>query len=139
MWRTSSKHVRDMFTLDVMKPSREGTRMPDAARRRTSQVASGNIVPAPRTITVAARSHSRFARLRLRRPTAARPWSSRFNVAHPDRTAYSVYDAPLARELLARTAELPASKRALIVMLTEYRHALSDLAATPSDTPSPST
>jgi len=38
--------------------------------------------------------------------------------------------------LLGRTAELPASKHALIVLLTEYRHALADLVdATATGTP----
>lgn len=32
-----------------------------------------------------------------------------------------------ARELLARTAELPGSKRDLLVVLTQYRHALFNL------------
>ncbi len=34
----------------------------------------------------------------------------------------------LARELLARTGELPASKHGLFALLTEYRHALHALA-----------
>jgi hypothetical protein len=43
----------------------------------------------------------------------------------------------MARELLARTCELPSSKRALLVILTEYRHALHGLAVgkdAPADT-----
>ncbi len=43
-------------------------------------------------------------------------------------TDHPSYDAALARELLARTCELPASKPALVTMLTEYRRALHDLA-----------
>ncbi len=39
------------------------------------------------------------------------------------------YGAALARELLSRTGEIPSSRRGLLAILTEYRHALSALAA----------
>lgn len=73
-----------------------------------------------RTISVAAGGHGRFAQLL---------------VTFPDRAEPSVYDADLARELLARTEERPSSKRALLAILTEYRHALHDLAVSPADAP----
>ena len=41
------------------------------------------------------------------------------------------YDAALARELLARTVELPSRERDLLAVLTEYRHALVALAVEP--------
>jgi hypothetical protein len=65
-----------------------------------------------KTIAVPARGHGRSSRLRLK---------------YPDQSDHPTYDAALARELLARTGELPDSRRALIVLLTEYRHALHDL------------
>ncbi len=69
-----------------------------------------------RTIAVTTRCRSRFAWLKVRYPDAAQ---------HPR------YSTELARELLARTAELPDTKRGLIIVLTEYRHALAALIATP--------
>ena len=68
-----------------------------------------------RTIGVTARSSSRFARLRVRYPL--------------DYRGDHHYDAELARELLARTAEFPQSKHDLEIVLTEYRYALGDLIA----------
>jgi hypothetical protein len=70
-----------------------------------------------RTIAVTANGKSRFSRLRVVYPQRA---------SRPPR-----YDADLARELLTRTADLPASRRDLIAVLTEYRHALHALAITP--------
>lgn len=54
---------------------------------------------------------------------------TRASTCTDDAVPHRTYDAALARELLASTGELPSSKRALIVMLTEYRHALADLAS----------
>ena len=71
----------------------------------------------PRTISVACRGHGRLSRLRL---------------VMPDQPEPRVYDAELARELLARTAELPSGRRALVRILAEYRRALRDLASGPS-------
>jgi hypothetical protein len=72
-----------------------------------------------RTISVA-RRRTRFPRLK---------------VEYPDRVLDGSpgpqYDVALARELLSRTAELPGSKRDLLAVLTEYRHALAALAAEP--------
>ncbi|SRR5258708_39970676 len=73
-----------------------------------------------RTIAIRARGRRRLSRLRL---------------TYPDQVAYPNYDAEFARELLIRTAEIPDSKRALIVMLAEYRHALRDLAVPPDISP----
>lgn len=44
-----------------------------------------------------------------------------------NQTPRSVIDA--ARDLLARTVDLPRSKRQLVAVLSEYRAALFDLAA----------
>jgi hypothetical protein len=77
-----------------------------------------------RTITVTARSHSRLSRLKVRYPG---------QVPHP------AYDTALARELLAFTGELPASKHGLVALLTEYRHALYALAYPQPDTTATST
>jgi hypothetical protein len=65
------------------------------------------------TIAVTARTRSRHARLKTCYPD------------YPDRRPH---DAALARELLARTGELPASKHDLIIVLTEHRHPVHDLA-----------
>ena len=68
------------------------------------------------TMTVKARGHGRLSQLRL---------------GYPDTAEHPAYDVALARQLLLDTVELPASKHALLVMLTEYRHALIDLAYGP--------
>ena len=68
------------------------------------------------TITVRTRGHGGLSRLRL---------------VYPDTVERPAYDVALARQLLSNTAELPSSKHALLVMLTEYRHALTDLAYGP--------
>lgn len=80
-----------------------------------------------RTVAVTARSRSRFARLRLHSP-GHRP--SRLLVPAAQYTRQSdhpCYDADLSMELLGRTCELPDSKRDLIALPAEYRHALCAL------------
>lgn len=70
------------------------------------------------------------------RPTIAATGRRRFHrlrVVYPDHSACPAYDTALARELLARTGELPASKRGLVALLTEYRHALHALASRPRE------
>lgn len=47
------------------------------------------------------------------------------------RTQQGRYDAALARELLAMTGEFPDTKGGLLILLTEYRRALQDIAAGP--------
>jgi hypothetical protein len=80
-----------------------------------------NGLPA-RTITVSTRSRSLLSRLKVRYPdTAQRPQ----------------YNTALALELIASTAELPARKHDLIVLLTEYRHALHSLATQATTTRQP--
>jgi hypothetical protein len=74
---------------------------------------------ARRTISVARRG-TRFSRLRVEHPDCVLDRPSRLH-----------YDVDLARELLSRTAELPNSKRGLLAVLTEYRHALAALAVEP--------
>jgi len=71
-------------------------------------------IPSPpkRTVAVVARSQSCFSRLRVR---------------YPDATPETAYDAERARELLASTCELPASKSDLLVLLAEYRRAIYSL------------
>jgi hypothetical protein len=83
--------------------------------------AGGPAIGRSRMIGVALRGSTRFARWRP---------------VYPDQTEHPTYDAAMARELLARTCELPSSKRALLIVLTEYRHALHGLAVgqnTPAD------
>lgn len=81
-------------------------------------------------LTVTARSRSRFARLRLRHPDSRLgSWRTQIGAPYPDRTAHPQYNAALAVKLIAGTSELPARKHDLIVLLTEYRHALHALAA----------
>jgi len=54
---------------------------------------------------------------------------SRLRVRYPDPEPGPRYDLALARELLARAGELPASKHGLMVALIEYRRALAALLA----------
>lgn len=75
-----------------------------------------------RTIAVLTSGRSRFSRLRVRYPDST-------TCGGGSRTAY---DAATARELLASTGELPASRRDLVAVLTEYRHALFALASEPA-------
>lgn len=85
------------------------------------------------TIHVSYRNRSRFARIRLRRPDHRPPLGARITAVLP---ALRVPDQPadytpqLALELLAGTRELPESKRALHIVVGEYRHALHALATT---------
>jgi hypothetical protein len=84
-----------------------------------------------RTIYVTYRGYSRFGRIRLRRPGPQPPLSARITALYPaarvpERT--TDYDADLAIELLASTCELPEGKRALMIIIGEYRHALHALA-----------
>jgi hypothetical protein len=77
-----------------------------------------------RTISVAARRLSRFSPLRVELPE----WVIQG-------TPRPKYDADLAWELLARTAEFPSSRTGMLAVLHEYRYALHDvLAAGPGHT-----
>ena len=55
-------------------------------------------------------------------------------MAHPAHREHPAaaphYDIDRARELLTRTATMPATKHELIIVLTEYRHALHSLLLT---------
>ncbi len=95
---------------------------------------------APRTIHVTYRNHSRFARVRLIRPAPlsldARITALLPGLRAPEQPAD--YTPELAMELIAGTCELPESKRALHVILGEYRRALHALATqTRSTQPAP--
>jgi hypothetical protein len=84
-----------------------------------------------RTLYTTYRGHSRFARIRLRRPGHQLPLGARITALLP---ALRVPDEPadytpeLAMTLLGGTCELPGSKRALHIVLGEYRRALHALA-----------
>lgn len=56
------------------------------------------------------------------------PWWQREKPFPADRTGHGRYDAAMARELLAMTGEFPDSKGGMLKLLTEYRHALHDIA-----------
>ena len=77
---------------------------------------------AVQTISVKTRSKWGLRRLKVEYPTRAVSGSK-----------YPPYDATSARALLSRTDEIPSSKRGLLAVLTEYRHALSALAVEPAD------
>lgn len=84
-----------------------------------------------RTIGVRYRAH-RFARIRLRYPYGRRrsvlaALTTRNH--YPTQKSHPDYDAELAMQLLDETGELPTSKHDLVVVLTEYRHALHALAS----------
>lgn len=71
--------------------------------------------------------HAQAARRPLPGPRPEQWWRQ----AKPfpaDKTEDGRYDAAMARELLAMTAEFPNTKGALLILLTEYRHALYDMA-----------
>lgn len=54
-----------------------------------------------------------------------------WHVARPfpaDRTEHGRYDLAMARELLGMTTEFPDTKDGMLILLTEYRHALYDIA-----------
>ncbi len=74
-----------------------------------------------RTIAVAYRNRCRFARLRLRYPAGRRSEARLARAWRSDTPGYATYDAHLAMELIVGTSELPARKRDLVVILTEYR------------------
>jgi len=59
----------------------------------------------------------------------ARGRRRRLRVTYPGQATQRAYDTARARELLASTTELPATRNGLIAVLTEYRRALADLAA----------
>jgi hypothetical protein len=92
-------------TMETRRAAVEQSALPEA----------GN--DARRTISVARRG-TRFSRLKVEYPECVLNGPPCLQ-----------YDVALARELLARTAELPSSKRDLMAVLTEYRHALAALAA----------
>lgn len=55
-------------------------------------------------------------------------WWLRARPFPASRTGHPRYDAAMARELLATTGEFPDSKGGMLMLLTEYRCALHDLA-----------
>ncbi len=85
------------------------------------------------TIHVTYRNQSRFARIRLHRPhrTGRPSLGARITALLP---ALKVPEEPtdytpeLAIRLLAGTCELPETRRALHIVVGEYRHALHTLA-----------
>src|ERR1022692_867822 len=89
-----------------------------------SEARNMNLQQPARTTAVTPRSNSRVARLRLRHPGRRRSWFAPMGARYPVQAEHPCYDPDLSMELLARTCELPASKRDLVVLLTEYRHAL---------------
>jgi len=97
-----------MGAASAMNPAANAGGQPELSERKAAVLND-----ARRTIAVTAPRRSRFSRLR---------------VVYPDHAPQPAYDVALARELLGRTGEIPHSKRGLVVVLTEYRHALHALA-----------
>lgn len=64
------------------------------------------------------------------------PWWQRARSFPSDRAGHRRYDAATARELLALTGEFPHTKAGMLILLTEYRHALHDIATGPPGKPS---
>jgi hypothetical protein len=86
----------------------------------------------PQTIYTTYRNSSRFARVRLRRPAPKPPLDARITALLPALHAPdepASYTPELALELITATRELPASKRALHIILAEHRRALHAIAA----------
>jgi hypothetical protein len=89
--------------------------------------------PNHHTIYATYRGHSPFHRIRLRPPDTrqlpllpARITALFPATRIPDQPTH--YTPELAIELINATSELPASKRALHIIIGEYRHALHALA-----------
>ena len=85
----------------------------------------------PRTIYTTYRSQSRFARVRLRRPGPRPSLGARITALFPSvriPEERAQYTPELALELLAGTTDFPENKRALFIILSEYGHALHNLA-----------
>ena len=84
-----------------------------------------------KTIYTTYRNHTRYARIRLRRPGPRPPLSARITALFP---GVRVPDGPadytpeLALELLAGTSEPPSSKHELLIVISEYAYALHALA-----------
>ncbi len=90
-----------------------------------------------RTITVT--SPAWKAPLRVHYPDGTRPtWRTLLTRRFPrHRPCDLSYDPHLAIELIANTSDIPESRYDLIVVLTEYRHALHDLATQALTTTTP--
>lgn len=63
------------------------------------------------------------------------PWWQRAKPFPSGRAAHRPYDAATIRELLAMTGEFPDTKGGMLILLTEYRHALYDITARPAGKP----
>lgn len=87
-----------------------------------------------RTIAVLPGSRSRFSRLTVRYPAGTPRPRHRSRRGYPDPGPSPRYDLDLAGELLARTGDLPATRRDLIVVLIEHRRALHALITQPAPT-----
>lgn len=61
----------------------------------------------------------------------AEPWRQQRKPFPVNRTENGRYDAATARELLTMTGEFPDTKSGVLILLTEYRHALYDIATAP--------
>lgn len=92
-----------------------------------------------RTIAVLPGSKSRFSRLKVRYPAGTPRPRHRSRRGYPDPGPSPRYDPDLAGELLARTGDLPATRRDLIVVLTEHRRALHALITQPAPAAAPAT
>jgi transcriptional regulator with XRE-family HTH domain len=82
-------------------------------------------------------AHARTPRMPVPRQRADHWWQQ----AKPfpaRRTDHRRYTADMARELLAKTSEFPNTKGGMLILLTEYRHALYDVASEPGIKPAPS-
>ncbi len=88
-----------------------------------------------RTITVTSRAWK--APLRVHYPDGTRPtWRTWLTRRYPrHRPTELTYNPELAMELIGNTSDIPDSRHDLILILTEYRHALHDLATQALTTP----
>lgn len=100
----------------------------------TLQRLAAALGPDPDTlISALTEGFSDSARTSVPRGHAPRPrrdqWWQRPKPFPADKTAHGRYDAAMARELLAMTGEFPDTKSGMLILLTEYRHALYDVAS----------
>jgi len=108
----AARHCPESVTL------RPQPKTGETAKKETSERTPSMTLDTQRTIAVRCRKSGHWwTRLRIEYP--------QWKIDGADRPAY---DVPMARQLLALTGELPTSKRGLVAVLAEYRHALYALA-----------
>ena len=102
-----------------------------SCHRRTLQQLASVLSPEPDALIAELTGDPVRAQAARRPVPGPRPeqWWRQQKPFPADKTEDGRYDAAMARERLAMTGEFPNTKGALLILLTEYRHALHDIAA----------